>query len=83
MNSADVIQDMMMVRPNKPKIKPLDAVIMPEASKLEAFFTTERAKSYHKRDCFALRNAESLIEMTKEEMGASGRKACANCISAP
>ena len=75
MNSADVIQDMMLVRLPAP-----DAVIMPEASKVETFFTTERAKTYHKKDCFSIRNAEALIELTKEEMEASGRKACGNCI---
>ena len=80
MNSADVIQDMMLARP-KEKAKVAEAV--PKASMDPKYFTTERAKTYHKRECFAIRHAESLIEMTKEEMEASGRKACGNCISAP
>ena len=77
MNSADVIQDMMLARP---KEKAKVAVIMPAASKDPKYFTTDRAKTFHKKGCFSIRNAESLIELTKEEMEASGRKACGNCI---
>ena len=44
------------------------------------YYTTANAKTYHKRDCFSIRNAAELIELTAEEAEDSGRKACGNCL---
>lgn len=76
MESADIIQNMMLARKREEKVKV--AAVMPAT--VETFFTTERAKTYHKQGCFSIRNAELLIELTREEMEASGRKACGNCL---
>jgi hypothetical protein len=45
------------------------------------YYTTANAKTYHTRECFSIRNATELIEMTAEEGEASGRKACGNCLA--
>lgn len=69
---------MEMMENVKPKVEPVVAVV--ETIEVK-YYTTANAKSYHTRNCFTIRNAVELIEMTAEEAEASGRRACGNCLA--
>ena len=72
---------MSMIEPIRPP-KPVLVEALPKAEPVEVkYYTTPNAKTYHTRDCFCIRNAAELIEMTAEEAEDSGRKPCGNCLA--